>query len=109
VPLVLDPQRISFSTLEQLRRSLRQDLEETLETVDRPRGAVRDPASLETAGDLVRSARCVLDRPGPRTPEQLAEEANLAYAVLLAAIDLVKSHTDIPRVPAPKRAPPGGA
>jgi hypothetical protein len=108
VPLVLDPHALAPSTLEELRRSLRQDLEETLELIDRPRGAVRDPASLVAAGELVRAAARVLDRPGPRTPEQGAEEANLAYAVLLAAIDLVKSHTDVPRVPAPRRTPPGG-
>jgi hypothetical protein len=109
VPLVLDPRGLAPSALEELRRSLCQDLDETLEMVLAPRGRVLDPASLETAAELLRSTRTLLERPGPREPEQLAQEANLAYAVLLASIDLVKSHTDVPRVPAPRRNVPGGS
>jgi hypothetical protein len=99
MPLVLDPTSHSAESLEQLRRSLRDDLAETVEYVQNPGGAVVDPASIETASDLLRSALAVLDRSGPRTSEQSAAEANLAYATMLAVIDLVKSHTSVPRVP----------
>jgi len=107
MPLVLDPEKLTLNVLEELRRSLREDLADTLEAVVHPRGAVRDPTSLETAKDLVEASIAVLDRPGAREPKRLAEEANLAYAAMLAAIDLVKSHTDVPRVPAPRARVPG--
>jgi hypothetical protein len=99
VPLVLDPERLPRSVLEQLRSDLRKDLSETLESVRHPRGKVLDPASLETAADLLHSAAVLLDRPGDRELELLGAEANLAYAALLATIDLVKTHTEVPRVP----------
>ncbi len=105
VPLIAEPERIPLGVLRELRESLRADLEETLEMVAAPRGAVRDPASLETAAELARSVLHLLDRPGDRDARGLAAEANLAYAAMLAVIDLVKSHTDVPRVPRPRAAP----
>ena len=106
MPLVLHPDRLSQSVLEELHRSMREELTETLEALLHPRGAVRDPASLTTAEELVRAAMAVLDRSGPRDGRALAEESNLAYAAMLSAIDLLKSHTDVPRVPAPRGAGP---
>jgi hypothetical protein len=105
MPLVSDPSSLSVEVLRGLLRSLREDLEETRELVQHPPGAVRDPASLATAAELLRSTLAVLDRPGPRTPEVLAAEVNLAYATMVSAIDLVKSHTDVPQVP--RRRSPG--
>ncbi len=102
MPLVLDPTRLSRETLEQLHKTLRADLDETMQSVLRPRGAVRDPTSLETARELLEATMAVLDRFGDRTADELASEANLAYASLLVAVDLVKSHTDVPRVPPPR-------
>lgn len=99
MPLVLDPEAVPEPVLRELHRSLSDDLAETLELVRNPRGTVRDPASLATAEDLIASARALLGRPGPRGRTELAAEANLAYATMLAAIDLVKSHTDVPWVP----------
>jgi len=86
--------------------SLRQDLAETEEFVRNPGGKVLDPASLLTAHELLLSAREILARPGRQDRDALAKDANLAYAVLLAAIDLVKSHTDLPKVPPPRPAKP---
>jgi hypothetical protein len=105
MPLVSEPPSLSVEILQALLRSLREDLEETHELVLHPQGAVRDPVSLSTAAELLRSTRAILDHPGPRTPEALAAEVNLAYATMVAAIDLLKSHTDVPRVP---RARPRG-
>jgi hypothetical protein len=102
VPLVLDPESLPEAVLRSLHQTLSDDLAETLELVQHPRGAVRDPSSLATAEDLIASARGVFARPGARTVAELAAEANLAYATMLAAIDLVKSHTDVPRVPPPR-------
>lgn len=86
-------------TLEELRQSLRNDLLETKEFVAQPSGRVVDPASLETAADLLRSVLARLELPGPRSPEAAVADINLAYATLLAVIDLAKSHTEVPRVP----------
>jgi hypothetical protein len=99
MPLVLDPNSLTVATLQELRRSLRNDLEETRELIDRPAGRVVDPASLETARELLRSVLGRLDVPGPEDPAALAADVNLAYATLVAVIDLVKSHTDVPKVP----------
>ena len=106
MPLILDPSSYSEAALAELVRSLRADLLETEELVAHPHGTVRDPASLETARDLARSALAVLDRPALRSRAELAAEANLAYATMLAIVDLVKSHTDVPRVPRARRPAP---
>ena len=45
------------------------------------------------------SALARLDVPGATSPAALAADVNLAYATLVAVIDLVKSRTDVPRVP----------
>jgi hypothetical protein len=105
VPLVLDPERLSKATLQELVRSLRQDLEEARELALHPRGRVLDPASLTTAVELADGAIAALDRPGPRERRALASDANLAYATMLAIVDLVKSHTDVPRVPKQRPKP----
>jgi hypothetical protein len=104
MPLVLEPEKLPNEVLVELRRSLREELAETLDLVANPRGRVLDPASLETARGLVEAALAVLDRPGERDARTLGREANLAYATMLAAIDLVKMHTDVPRVPPPRPA-----
>jgi hypothetical protein len=99
MPLVLNPASYSAETLEELRKSLRDDLADTVELVQNPGGAVVDPASLETARDLLESTLARLDHPGPSDAASLTADVNLAYATLVAVIDLVKSHTDVPRVP----------
>ena len=99
MPLVLDPTRIPVAVLEELRRSLREDLESMLWQARHPSGTVREPAGLEAAAELLESALTLLDLPGPRTVEALGAEVNLAYATMVAAVDLIKSHTDVPRVP----------
>jgi hypothetical protein len=99
MPLVLDPGALPEPVLAQLLAGLRESLEETRELIEAPPARVLDPASLATALELVRSAEALLDRPGARDARTLADEANLAYAVMLASIDLVKSHTEMPRVP----------
>jgi hypothetical protein len=105
VPLVLDPASYSEETLRSLVRELREGLAETRELVDSPRGRVLDPESLRTARDLLDAAFAELDVPGSRDRDALARAANLAYASMLAATDLVKSHTDVPRVPPPRPWP----
>jgi len=104
LPLVLDPDSLPEPILRGLLRSLREDLVETEELVRTPKGRVLDPASLETAHELLRSARAILDRSRRADRAGLAADANLAYAVMIAVIDLVKSHTDVPRVPPPRPA-----
>ncbi len=106
MPLVLDPDRVPEPLLKELLRSLRNDLAETENLIRNPPGRVLDPASLATADDLLRSVRVLLDRVRGADPADLAAQSNLAYATLLAVIDLVKSHTDVPKVPPPRPAKP---
>lgn len=93
------------SVLEALAKSMFADLAELDASIDHPRGKVLDPAGLRTARELLDAARAVLGRPGARTLEEAVADVNLAYATMLAVIDLVKSHTDVPRVPPPRTAP----
>jgi hypothetical protein len=112
VALVSEPDRLPRSVLEELVRSMRAELEEVEEMVTHPRGNVLDPESLRTAQELLEATRRMMDRAGPRTPTELADEANLAYAAVLSILDLVKSHTDVPKVPLPRKslpAEPGGS
>jgi hypothetical protein len=102
MPLVLDPARLPEKILAQLVGDLHRDLEETLDLVRNPRGEVLDATSLRSAEELLESALAVLDAPGPRTAADWGREANLAYSAMVASIDLVKSHTAVPRVPAPR-------
>ncbi len=99
MPLILDANAVPKGALRETVQILRKELEETLEMAQHPRGTVLDPAGIEAAETLVRAALASIDRPGPREPRALGLDANLAYASLVAAIDLVKSHTDVPRVP----------
>ena len=97
--LVDDPEALPPTVLAELLSRLKEDLEETRGYVAAPKGRVLDPMSLRTARELVDAADALLGRPGPRDVRRQADVANLVYAVMLAAIDLVKSHTDVPRVP----------
>lgn len=102
MPLVLDPESYSSAALEALLASLQEDLAGTEEMFRAPIGRVRDPASIALAEELVRSARTLVELPAATDRAVLAARANLAYAVMLAAVDLVKSHSDVPKVPAPR-------
>ena len=102
MPLLFEDGTYSTETLRELLRSLAAELEETRELIRRPRGPVRDPASLETADALVVSALGEVRRDESSEPSVLIGRANLAYAALVATIDLMKSHTDVPRVPQPR-------
>lgn len=106
MPLVHDPTSIPERVLVDLLESFRTDLKETEELVRNPRGRVLDPASLDTALELLGSAEKFFERPASSDPVELAARINLAYSVLIAVIDLVKSHTDVPRVPRPRAADP---
>lgn len=100
--LVAEPERLPEPVLEDLVKSLRAELAETVELIRHPKGRVLDPTSLMTAEELLAAATAVLAREGPRTRIERGAEANLAYATVLAVVDLVKSHTDVPRVPPPR-------
>ncbi len=102
--LVNDPESLPESVLEELVRSLRTDLEETEELVRSPRGRGPRPGQpphrrgTDPRGEGgPRSSRT-------RTRAERGAEANLAYAVMLSVIDLVKSHTDVPKVPPPRKS-----
>jgi hypothetical protein len=105
VPLILDPARYSDGALEALAREFAESLREVREMVDSPRGRVLDPASLEAARALLDASLAAVDPPASGDKARLAAQVNLGYAAMVAAIDLVKSHTDVPRVPPPRPVP----
>ena len=71
-----------------------------------PKAKVLDPQSLLTARELLDAALAVMRRPGERTAIEFAADADLGYATSLAVLDLVKSHTDAPKVPPPRKTTP---
>ena len=99
MPLIPDGSAIRPETLHALLEELRTDLTGLLEDIAHPRAPVIDPASLRTAEELVRAALARIERSRDADPHGQAADVNLAYATMLAAIDLLKSHTDGPRVP----------
>jgi hypothetical protein len=107
MPLVLDPSRHSAGELRALLADLRGELTEARELIDHPRGAVPDPSGLTNAAELLGATLAYLDDGDDSNPAELVRKANLAYATLVAVIDLVKSHTDAPRVPRPRTPSPG--
>ena len=103
-PLVLDPEALPEATLRELVDGFRQDLLEVREMAGSPKGAVTNPGGLDAARVLLDAAIAALARPGPRDRAALAADANLGYAAMVSAIALVKSSTDVPRVPPPRPA-----
>ncbi len=103
--LILNPHQYPTASLVTLRATMVEGLREVAEDLDSPRGKVVDPAGLERARDLIRAARGALSGEAPPDAERLAAEINLAYAATLAAVDLMKCHTDLPRVPRRRSAP----
>jgi hypothetical protein len=106
MPRLVDPEKVSAEAVAALRAQLLEDLAEILEMVRHPKGRVVDSASLVTAEELIEASLALLSVPGDRDPAGAAREANLAYATMVAGIDLVKSHTDVPRVPPPRPVRP---
>jgi hypothetical protein len=106
MPLILEPGRYDERTLETLHAEMLEGLREAAESVEAPRGPVLDPGGLERARDLIEAARSAIARAGPRDRARLASDINLAYAATLAAIDLLKCHTDVPRVPRSRASTP---
>ena len=101
MPLLFEDGNYPTEILTELVRALTTELEEARGLIGSPRGPVRDPASLGTADGLVVSVLDEIRREETTDRATLIRRANLAYATLLATIDLVKSHTDVPRVPRP--------
>jgi hypothetical protein len=108
MPLVLDPANHPVERLRELFVEQRTGLSEIQDRVaSLPAEVRRDPASYRTLNDLLTDAQGVLDRIDPATADAatLAAGANLGYSVMLSAIDLMKSHADMPTVPlGPKRS-----
>lgn len=97
MPLDPDPSSLSEADLRILQEGLRAKLVSTAVLVRHVGAALHEPKALETASELLRSTLAFLERPGPRTRDELVREVSLSNATLLAVIDLVKSHADTPK------------
>ena len=106
MPLILDPSAYDRASLQLLADQMLEGLEELRPRVVAPKAKVLDPQSLLTARELLDAAIAVLRRPGQRSEAELTADANLGYATSLAVLDLVKSHTDVPKVPPPRPVRP---
>ena len=97
MPLILDPAGWTRPRLIDLQKEMREGLQETLQNLDTWRFPVRDPGSFRTARDLVLDALTLGDGIGEETPLPLvASVVNVQYNAMLAAIDLMKSHSEMP-------------
>jgi len=105
MPLILDAESHPRSVLTQLASEFSQTLVELRDGLPTPSPHVLDPASIETARELIEAALGRM-RGSPRASRgELAASVNLGYATMIAVIDLVKSHTDRPRVPTRSKRP----
>jgi len=92
----------------QLREMLedqRNGLNELLEMLADPPARVNEPLSVLTAQDLVRAALVATQPRTEATEAELAASVNLLYECFLAAIDLLKVHSEMPKVPRGRKAP----
>jgi hypothetical protein len=103
MPLIVEPGGYSRESLLALLRETREGLDETLGNLDAWPHAVIDPLSFRTARDLLVDARALGEDLGAQaSQDRLARVINVQYDVVLAAIDLMKSHSAVPsRVPRP--------
>jgi hypothetical protein len=106
MPLIGDLSKYDRAALELLASQMADGLEELRPMATSPKAKVLDPSSLLTARELLDAALAVVRRPGERTAVELAADANLGYATSLAVLDLVKSHTEMPKVPPPRPVKP---
>ena len=109
MPLILQPEEYSERVLADLVREFAESLGEMRGLIDAPPGKVVEPAGLAAARDLLEAALVRMDPVAEGDRARLAAQVNLGYASMIAVIDLVKSHTDVPRVPRPRPVAPGDA
>ena len=108
MPLILEPGAHSVAQLLELAKEQREGPLEIRERIDSiSASSVKDPASFRTARDLLQDAMEAMDHLGARSGDAaaLAAATNIGYSAMLSAIDLMKSHSDVAKVP---RATPAG-
>lgn len=101
MPLILNPATHSADSLREMLRMYQEEFREVLAGLEHPPGEVLHPLSLMTAAELVRAVSAlstVVDRPDAE-PAALAAMVNVQYDTMIAAIDLMKSHVEMPKVP----------
>jgi hypothetical protein len=99
--LIVDPSTWTRPRLLEMLKDQREGLEETLHNLDAWPHPVRDPASFRTACDLLVDAIALGEGLAEGASlEVLARVVNVQYDATLAAIDLMKSHSELAsRVP----------
>ena len=114
--IVKDPTRWDSDRLASLIREQSELLRQLSREMREQGGAWRDPGSRLTAEELVEDVLRLgvgalargSDRADPTA--HLGDIANVQYGAMLAAIDLLKSHVDLPKVPRrPSAGPPSPA
>ena len=97
--LILDAAALGRSKLLELIEEQRQGLEESIQNLEHWPARIRDPASFRTARELLTDvlalSRSVVGDEAISV-ELLASVANVQYGALIASIDLMKSHSDLP-------------
>ncbi|HKV90670.1 MAG TPA: hypothetical protein VJQ43_05690 [Thermoplasmata archaeon] len=108
MPLLLDGANYPLERLRSLLAEQREGLEELQAMAESLAADSRlTPGFRRTVGDLLQGAlETMRDLGGPGAePARLADAVNLGYATGLAAIDLMKSHSDLPKVPRARSSP----
>ncbi|MCI4358223.1 MAG: hypothetical protein L3J95_00325 [Thermoplasmata archaeon] len=104
MPLVADASGWDRDRLVELIRSQREGLIEILRRIRETEPVWRDPMSLRTARDLLTDVGALSESAlAAPTAElsRLVEVANVQYDAILAGVDLLKSHSNVPMVPRP--------
>jgi hypothetical protein len=107
VPLVLDPEALPMETLRALLKEQTEGVTELLEWATHPAAPVKETLGVLTALDLLKSALEVGRRAEhlQANRAEIAAAVNVQYEASLAAIDLVKMHSDLPKVPRGRASP----
>ncbi len=104
MPLILDPDAHSEAVLATLASEFAEALVAMRGDLADPTRPVLDPSSIVTARELIDAALARMGTGADPSRAELAATVNLGYATMNAVIDLVKSHTEGPRVPSRGKA-----
>ena len=97
---------LPLALLRSMLEEQRAGAEEILAMVDDPPARVREPLGVVTAHDLLTAALAAARLRDDASAQEVAASVNLLYESGLAAIDLLKVHSEMPRVPRGRAASP---
>ena len=101
MPLILDPAVLPLPELRKMSREMTEGLTGLAEWAADPKLPAREPLGVRAGAELFRAAAALgasAEEPSATAP-QVTAIVNAQYEAMIAGIDLVKMHSDLPKVP----------